>query len=635
MSISAKLTKDTTPKDHAKAKNWAYNPESAVISFGQQEKWYDRMEDKMQKVWKTVTDFADDRYLDYDHMEHGPHTTIGRYITDKDTGLVIGAVTSQTKKHPDWDSAKRGTTVFDNIRMMAYLDHTNRHFAGTHGWLLTEMAGVGGVNAIVVTGQRVKDYETGEWNWVTEGDKDNSRNVVGHCLRQCKQCGGRGTRYSNRSYYGGYTRCNSCSGQGVVFTKVSTAEASIRAKLRKAQKIEAANNPATEDGRITALQAALDAGDVTKTDFAQSLVSQYRQKGRLSTKQWDWVQKLATVAPARTDNADIEDLRKVISLLDDRDASFAKSLVRQYDNRGSLSPKQWPWVKKLTDKAAVATASSAGRTKLTGDVGTYIEPATIKAGKTNVKSGYEAVVEFFDRSSDNLKQPKIYLVADTLDPENRTTNTGAVFGPRYLEVLVRAARSRKEDSNLLYVEGYSRRVEDVQATLEYRQNNGLSTWRRSNTPMTNQGFITTYGAINKATGEWFYNTSATDNQQVMSVMEQFRLDPVETTVRLGKKGGRCSFCGAGLHDHRSTSMGYGPTCAKHYKLPWNKAVAQVVDLKVKQAVDLRVLELQPGVWAVVDAEDNSIIATYESRELAEGSMDADFDKVTFIPEVAE
>lgn len=635
MSISAKLDTDTTPKDHAKAKNWAYNPESAVISFGVQERWYDRMEDKMQKVWKTVTDFADDRYLDYDHMKSGPHTTVGRYITDKDTGLVIGATTSHTKKHPDWVSGKGGTIVFDNIRMMAYLDYGGKHFAGSHGWLLTEMAGVGGVNAIVVTGQRIKDYETGEWNWVTEHDKNQRNNVVGHCLRQCKQCGGRGTRYSNRSYYGGYSRCTTCSGHGVVFTKVSTAEASIRAKLRKAQKIEAANNPTTEDGRITALQAALDAGDVTKTDFAQSLVSQYRQKGRLSTKQWDWVQKLATVAPARTDNADIEDLRKVISLLEDRDASFAKSMVRQYDNRGSLSPKQWPWVKKLTDKAAVATASSAGRTKLTGDVGTYIEPATVKAGKTNVKSGYEAVVEFFDRSSDNLKQPKIYLVADTLDAENHITRSGAVFGPRYLEVLVRAARSKKEDNNLLYVEGYSRRVEDVQATLEYRQNNGLSTWRRSNTPMTNQGFITTYGAINKATGEWFYNTSATDNQQVMSVMEQFRLDPVETTVRLGKKGGRCSFCGAGLHDHRSTSMGYGPVCAKNYQLPWNKEVAHVVDLKVAQAVDLRVLELQPGVWAVVDADDNSIIATYESRELAEGSMDADFDKVTFIPEVAE
>lgn len=50
------------------------------------------------------------------------------------------------------------------------------------------------------------------------------------------------------------------------------------------------------DPRITALQASVDAGRVT-SDFARSLLDQYRNRGSLSDRQWPWVEKLAADGP--------------------------------------------------------------------------------------------------------------------------------------------------------------------------------------------------------------------------------------------------------------------------------------------------------------------------------------------------
>jgi len=55
---------------------------------------------------------------------------------------------------------------------------------------------------------------------------------------------------------------------------------------------------------------------------------------------------------------------------------------------------------------------------------------------------------------------------------------------------------------------------------------------------------------------------------VLNVLRELANDPAETAARYGKLTGNCSFCDTALTDSRSTAVGYGPVCAKHYNLPW-------------------------------------------------------------------
>lgn len=48
----------------------------------------------------------------------------------------------------------------------------------------------------------------------------------------------------------------------------------------------------------------------------------------------------------------------------------------------------------------------------------------------------------------------------------------------------------------------------------------------------------------------------------------FAADPAGIAAAYGKKTGACCFCSRRLDDARSVEVGYGPTCADHYGLPW-------------------------------------------------------------------
>lgn len=52
------------------------------------------------------------------------------------------------------------------------------------------------------------------------------------------------------------------------------------------------------------------------------------------------------------------------------------------------------------------------------------------------------------------------------------------------------------------------------------------------------------------------------------VLAAFALDPARVASEHGRLTGHCCFCNTALTDERSTSVGYGKTCAAHYGLPW-------------------------------------------------------------------
>lgn len=52
-------------------------------------------------------------------------------------------------------------------------------------------------------------------------------------------------------------------------------------------------------------------------------------------------------------------------------------------------------------------------------------------------------------------------------------------------------------------------------------------------------------------------------------------DPAKAAAEYGHLTGICCFCAKKLTDERSTTVGYGPVCAKHYALPWGDTINDV------------------------------------------------------------
>lgn len=414
---------------------------------------------------------------------------------------------------------------------------------------------------------------------------------------------------------------------------------------------------------ITALKEAIENGDVAEKSigFAKSLVRQAEKKGidKMSHKQIFWIEKLAQkVEPRAEPRADA--LRAVVDTLGERDQSFGKSLLSQWDGGKNLSDKQWMWVEKLANKA---TGTKAGATAM-ATAPTPVKPPT-------AITGYDGVDEFFNRPGSKLKQAKVHLLCeDDIAPmeviESYDYNgafTGTVTTPTWREVLVRTKRRKNEDPNLLYVEGLTLVSTDVERTKvarkgwqvkklaemgreAFKQKYGAYARRHIEWPFqTRSGAhkepkprtsnFHFYGTIDRNTGTFYPTKSAEADDKVMAVMEQFRQDPGETAVRLGKKGGRCSFCNANLSDHRSVAHGYGPTCAKNYALPWSTKTAIVIEDNITQSANLRLLQLRPGVWACIDTvANNEVMWTVEgTREDALNTVRVEHgEDVVYIPD---
>ena len=72
----------------------------------------------------------------------------------------------------------------------------------------------------------------------------------------------------------------------------------------------------------------------------------------------------------------------------------------------------------------------------------------------------------------------------------------------------------------------------------------------------------------KSPGEFKPSRDATP--AIVEALKKFSADPAGVASEYGKLTGNCCFCTKPLSDERSTSVGYGGTCAKHYGLPWGK-----------------------------------------------------------------
>lgn len=62
-------------------------------------------------------------------------------------------------------------------------------------------------------------------------------------------------------------------------------------------------------------------------------------------------------------------------------------------------------------------------------------------------------------------------------------------------------------------------------------------------------------------------------EAIGSLLQALARNPAKAAAAHGHLTGKCCFCNSELTDEKSTSVGYGPTCAKHYGLPWGKSAA--------------------------------------------------------------
>lgn len=83
------------------------------------------------------------------------------------------------------------------------------------------------------------------------------------------------------------------------------------------------------------------------------------------------------------------------------------------------------------------------------------------------------------------------------------------------------------------------------------------------------GYRKFYGRI-AAEGTFIPGRDLTsDNLEViLELLRTLANDPAGTASAYGQTTGECCFCGLELTDERSKEVGYGPSCAKRFALPW-------------------------------------------------------------------
>jgi hypothetical protein len=57
---------------------------------------------------------------------------------------------------------------------------------------------------------------------------------------------------------------------------------------------------------------------------------------------------------------------------------------------------------------------------------------------------------------------------------------------------------------------------------------------------------------------------------LMALLTEFAENPKKIAILHGQLTGNCCFCSLPLSDPKSLKLGYGPICASHYNLPYQK-----------------------------------------------------------------
>jgi hypothetical protein len=224
----------------------------------------------------------------------------------------------------------------------------------------------------------------------------------------------------------------------------------------------------------------------------------------------------------------IDDLTEVLPFLDERSRGFAESLIEQFKSRGSLSPRQEPWVTELFQRAMRPDAPTA----------------TVGSVK--------GIVDLLERAAKHLKYPALLALVQC-EPCQQFTAAGHRHKPVGPCTCPRCVGTCTCQEFRLNVAGAQARVP-------------------GSLNVTEIGRFESREWLGRITREGEYQPSrklaATAQTAIAAALTALATDPAQAAREYGKLTGVCCFCAQKLTDKRSTDMGYGPICAGHWGLPW-------------------------------------------------------------------
>jgi hypothetical protein len=201
----------------------------------------------------------------------------------------------------------------------------------------------------------------------------------------------------------------------------------------------------------------------------------------------------------------IKTLEEGTSLLPSKDELFARDLVKGFKKKGSLSEKQWEWVEILADR--IECAGVPDFTKEFMQVGDM-----------------HGVMALFTKAKEHLKYPMIVL----------QTKGGQKVA------LALAGPQSKNHGSVVVTDG---------AGYPYNK----------------------FFGVVSPDGLWEPSKSLQARaikDDLTHILSQLAKRPAAVASQHGALTGNCCFCNTKLTDPKSTSVGYGPTCAKQWGLPW-------------------------------------------------------------------
>lgn len=92
-------------------------------------------------------------------------------------------------------------------------------------------------------------------------------------------------------------------------------------------------------------------------------------------------------------------------------------------------------------------------------------------------------------------------------------------------------------------------------------------------------------------------------EELQYELDKFQLDPAKYAECYGKATANCMFCHKELTAQQSVAVGYGPTCAANYGLPWGE-----IDKETAKKMSSLQLEMPTG-QCIADREIEQQIAT--------------------------
>lgn len=259
-----------------------------------------------------------------------------------------------------------------------------------------------------------------------------------------------------------------------------------------------------------------------KAEMAASFVKQYDERGTLSDKQWEvvasMVKSLKTPAQAPALSPDLEILAQYGHLALCGNANTAKSFVERARQGYHFSDKQVAFIKIIADQLR----EQVGRIQARGD--TPVTPEQLKA-----------------------------LLADQIEKDRKPTVSTTVVA------LFDAAAAT------------GLQVPHIKARHFYAY--------RATQASKNPGSVT----ILAQRGGAYYGSIMRDGTlrlgrdcppAAVEQIKAFAADPITSSVVEGRTTGACCFCGTKLTTDASQTMGYGPDCAGRYGLPWGQTVVK-------------------------------------------------------------